>query len=142
MPFEIRPSWKFMDVMWQLQRWTESCPRLVERTIVICWGIWKNRNEVRHGDIRRNGKAIVRSLLRVLDEFQIANERPQSTREPFPNEIKWCPPQLGCYKVNVDGAMFYTKIERVGEASSFVQNIVSETLNLAPAFRTFAISHT
>ena len=111
MPFEIRPSWKFMDVMWQLQRWTESCPRLVERTIVICWGIWKNRNEVRHGDICRNGKAIVRSSLRALDEFQIANERPQSTREPFPNEIKWCPPQLGCYKVNVDGAMFSKRMQ-------------------------------
>ena len=58
-------------------------------------------------------KAIVRSSLRVLDEFQIANERPQSTREPFPNEIKWCPPQLGCYKVNVDGAMF-SKRKQVG----------------------------
>uniref|UniRef100_A0A7N2LP66 RNase H type-1 domain-containing protein n=1 Tax=Quercus lobata TaxID=97700 RepID=A0A7N2LP66_QUELO len=80
MPFEIHPSWKFMDVMWQLQRWTESCLGLVERTTVICWGIWKNRNE-------------------------IANERPQFTRESSPNEIKWCPPQLGCYKVNVYGAV-------------------------------------
>ena len=35
-PFEISPKWTFMDVMWQLQRWTESYPGLVERAIAIC----------------------------------------------------------------------------------------------------------
>ena len=49
------------------------------------------------------------SLLRVLDEFQAANVQPLVlTRQP-PNETKWRPPQLGHYKVNVDGAVFVKK---------------------------------
>ena len=55
----------------------------------------------------------MRSSLRILDEFQVANEKPQTTRESTTREIKWCPPQLGSYKVNVDGAVF-TKQKQVG----------------------------
>ena len=84
-----------MDVMWQLQRWTESYPGLVERAIAICWGIWKDRNTARHGGKRREGKAIVRSSLRVLDEFQEVNKQPLAPTRQSPNEIKWSPPQSG-----------------------------------------------
>ena len=67
----------------------------------------------RHGGKRREGKAIVRSSLRVLDDFQEVNKQPLApTRQP-PNEIKWSPPQPGCYKVNVDGAVF-SKRKQVG----------------------------
>ena len=48
-----------------------------------------------------------------MDEFQVANEKPQTTRESTTKEIKWCPPQLGSYKVKVDGAVF-TKQKQVG----------------------------
>ena len=105
-PFEINPSWKFIDMMWKLQKWSTMCPGLVERTIMVCWGIWKHRNEVRHGGVRRTGSAIVRSSLRMLDEFQVANKPPQTTRTSTTMEIKWCPPQPGNYKVNIDGAIF------------------------------------
>ena len=91
-PFEISPTWTFMDVMWQLQRWMKSHPGLVKRAITICWGIWKDRNTAKHGGNRREGKAIIRSSLRVLDEFQLANVRLLApTRQPS-NEIKWRPP--------------------------------------------------
>ncbi|XP_075659272.1 uncharacterized protein LOC142629188 [Castanea sativa] len=79
-PFEVSLQWKFMDVMWQLQRWSELYPGLVERAIAVCWGIWKDRNTARHGGKRREGKAIVRSSLRP-----------------------------GLSKVNVDGAIFSNK---------------------------------
>ena len=112
-PSEISPTWTFMDVMWQLQRWSESHPGLVECSIAICWGIWKDRNTVRHGGKHREGKAIVRSSLRVLDEFQLVNVRQLApTRQPS-NEIKWRPPQPGHYKVNVNGAVF-SKRKQVG----------------------------
>ncbi|XP_050280425.1 uncharacterized protein LOC126721436 [Quercus robur] len=91
-PFEISPTWTFMDVMWQLQRWMKSHPGLVKRAITICWGIWKDRNTAKHGGNRREGKAIIRSSLRVLDEFQLVNVRLLApTRQPS-NEIKWRPP--------------------------------------------------
>ncbi|KAK7841475.1 putative ribonuclease h protein [Quercus suber] len=112
-PFEINPKWMFIDVMRQLQRWTESYPGLVECAIAICWGIWKDRNTVRHGGKHREGKAIVRSSLRVLDEFQAANVQPLVLIRQPPNETKWRPPQPGHYKVNVDGAIF-SKKKQVG----------------------------
>ena len=113
LPFEINPSWKFIDAMWNLQKWSDSCPDLVEQTIMLCWGIWKYRNERRHGGVRITGLAIVRSSLRMLDKFQIANEKPQPMRASTTMEAKWCPPQLGSYKVNVDGAVF-AKRKQVG----------------------------
>ena len=60
----------------------------MERAIAICWGIWKARNNARHGGKRGEGKAIVRSSLRVLDEFQEVNKRPLDPTRQSPNEIK------------------------------------------------------
>lgn len=102
-----------MDVMWQLQRWTESHPGLVERAIAICWGIWKERNTARHGGKHKEDKAIVRSSLRVLDKFQLANVRLLAPIRQPSNEIKWRPPHPGHYKVNVDGVVF-SKRKQVG----------------------------
>ena len=59
----------------------------MERAIAICWGIWKDRNTARHGGKRREGKAIVRSSLRVLDEFQEVNKQPLAPTRRSPNEI-------------------------------------------------------
>ena len=62
-------------------------------------------NETRHGGRQRSGLAMTRSSLSLLEEFQIANERPTTTAKQ--NQlVKWAPPPLGCYKVNVDGAVF------------------------------------
>ena len=48
---------------------------------------------------------MTKSSLSLLEEFQIANERPTTTAEQN-QPVKWDPPLSGCYKVNVDGAMF------------------------------------
>uniref|UniRef100_A0A7N2M3H3 GATA-type domain-containing protein n=1 Tax=Quercus lobata TaxID=97700 RepID=A0A7N2M3H3_QUELO len=104
-PFEIQPSWDYMDVIWLLQKWEEARPGILEWTVMICWGIWKNMNERRHGGRQRSGLAMTRSSLSLLEEFQIANERPTTTVKQ--NQlVKWAPPPLGCYKVNVDRAVF------------------------------------
>ena len=68
-PFDFQPSWDFMDVIWLLQKWEESQPGILERAIMIYWGIWKNRNEVSHGAKRRSGLAVTRSSLSLLEKF-------------------------------------------------------------------------
>ena len=68
-PFQVSPTWDFMDVMSHLLKWSEASPGLPERVVMVCWGMWKNRNEVRNGGQDRTGSAIVRSSLRLLDEF-------------------------------------------------------------------------
>ncbi|XP_023929798.1 uncharacterized protein LOC112041128 [Quercus suber] len=49
----------------------------------------------------------------MLNEFQIANEKPQPMGVSTTMEVKLCPPQPGRYKVNVDGAVF-AKRKQVG----------------------------
>lgn len=73
---------------------------------MICWGIWKNKNDVRHGGKDRKGTAIVRSSIMLLDEFQTANTKQVKPRPHMSEVIKWKPPQQGRYKVNTDGAVF------------------------------------
>ena len=36
LPFEISPSWKFLDVVENLQRWEKTCPGLLEKVIMVC----------------------------------------------------------------------------------------------------------
>ena len=40
-------------------------------------GNMENRNEVKHGGKGRTGRAVVRSALMLLDEYQSANESPE-----------------------------------------------------------------
>lgn len=75
---------------------------------MISWGIWKDRNDIRHGGRLRSGQAMTRSSLCLLEEFQLANERPTANVERN-HDVRWAPPQAGCYKVNVDGAVFSKK---------------------------------
>ena len=113
LPFEIKPSWDFIDVVWHIQKRKDQCPGFLERIIAICWGIWKNKNKVFHGGKGRVGRAVIRSSLRLLEEFQIVNEDPLATRVSAPEVVKWRPPRPDCYKVNVDGVVF-SKRKQVG----------------------------
>ena len=47
---------------------------------MICWGIWKSKNEVRHGGKRRSGLVIMRSAMKLLEDFQSANEKLSRSR--------------------------------------------------------------
>ncbi|KAK9994080.1 hypothetical protein SO802_023783 [Lithocarpus litseifolius] len=87
------------------QKWEESRPGILERTVMICWGIWKDRNEVRHEDRLRSGQTVTRTSLSLLEDFQVANERPTATTERN-HVVKWVAPQVGCYKVNVNKTVF------------------------------------
>ena len=63
----------------------------LERTVMICWGIWKDRNEVRHRGRLRSGQTMTRSSLSLLEEFQMVNKRPTTTVERN-HVVKWVPP--------------------------------------------------
>ncbi|XP_023875797.1 uncharacterized protein LOC111988232 [Quercus suber] len=80
---------------------------------MVCWGIWKNRNELHDGGKGRTGRAVVRSALMLLEEYQRANESSDVAQERTSLTVKWSPPAQGCYKVNVDGVVF-TKRKQTG----------------------------
>ncbi|KAK7850299.1 hypothetical protein CFP56_001159 [Quercus suber] len=106
--FEIHPSRDYMNVIWHLQKWEESRPRLLEWMVKISWGIWKDRNDIRHRGRLWSGQAVTRSLLCSLEEFQLANERLMANAKRN-HVVKWALPQAGCYKVNVDRVVFSKK---------------------------------
>ena len=115
LPCIVKESWSFVDTFSRLWTSWEAQPELLERWVTICWGIWKSRNEVRHGGKRRPGPVIVRSSLKLLEDFQSANERPSRPRTENQSSATWKPPPPGSFKVNVDGALFSkTKQSGVG----------------------------
>ncbi|KAK7836541.1 hypothetical protein CFP56_022384 [Quercus suber] len=91
--------------MGQLLGRSETLLGLLECVVMICWGIWKNRNEIRHSGKDRRGTAIVKSSITLLDEFQAAIVK-QMMLGPHKSEV-------GQYKVNTDGVVF-TKRKWVG----------------------------
>ena len=113
LPCGVKEEWSFVDTWSKLRTCWEASPELLEKWITICWGIWKSRNEVRHGGKRRPGQVVVRSSLRLLADFQAANERPSKQETENQPMATWLPPPQGSFKVNVDGALF-SKTKQAG----------------------------
>nr|XP_023880230.1 uncharacterized protein LOC111992585 [Quercus suber] len=105
-PFEISLSWNFLDVVENLQRREESCPGLLEKVIMVCWSIWKNRNVLRLGGKGMAGCSLVRGALYLVDEFLEANVEKLENWVETTSMVAWKPPRLGQYKVNTDGVVF------------------------------------
>ena len=77
-----------------------------ELFIAICWGIWKNRNDLRTGGKGKAGWSILRNASQLVEEYRAANEpKTEHLPEP-PASVSWSPPSHGHYKVNIDGAVF------------------------------------
>ena len=56
----------FMDLMWyvvMVAQW-EHCR--VEKLIMVAWAIWTNRNESRHGGVKKNNRALLQWSLDYL----------------------------------------------------------------------------
>ena len=79
---------------------------MLERWVLIYWGIWKSRNEVRHGGKKRPRPVIVRNAMRLLEDYHSANVKPSQSSLNTQNIAIWKPPPPGYFKVNIDGALF------------------------------------
>ncbi|KAK7853391.1 hypothetical protein CFP56_036141 [Quercus suber] len=71
LPFEISATWNFLDVLEALLRCEHLRPGLLELFIATCWGIWKNRNELRTGGKGKAGRSILRNASLLVEEYQI-----------------------------------------------------------------------
>ncbi|KAK7851238.1 putative ribonuclease h protein [Quercus suber] len=106
LPFDIGPTWSFLDVLENLQRFEDVQPGLIERFISVCWGIWKERNIIRTGGSSKPGRVTLKNSLGLMNEYQLANEGSRNPAAEPPEQIRWKPPSQGQYKVNTDGAVF------------------------------------
>ena len=52
-----------------LQRYDQSQSRQLEEFVTVCWGIWKNKNELRMGGKGKAGRTMVRNAMHLGEEF-------------------------------------------------------------------------
>nr|XP_023881644.1 uncharacterized protein LOC111994020 [Quercus suber] len=106
LPFVIDQSWTFLDIIQCLQNWETTQPSLLEKTISVCWGIWRDRNERRTGGLGKPGRVILKSALNLVEEYCATNEVRQRVILGGGLSTIWKSPDMGRYKVNVNGAVF------------------------------------
>ena len=74
--------------------------------LMIAWGIWKNRNEVRHGGKKVTAAKIYRTASKLREEYMATQEVSNQPMDTPMDQIRWLTPPHGWYKVNADGAVF------------------------------------
>ena len=97
------------------------------KVVCIAWALWHNRNEVRNGGKKRNGKELVNWASQYLEEYKTANECMGSTTTRDEVKASWVPPPVHEFKVNVDGAVFK------GQKTAGVGVIIRDDLGLLEA---------
>ena len=95
---------ELLDLLWygrNVKKWSEEEFGLM---VMTAWGIWTNRNEVRHGKSGKPATVLARWTKNYLEEYLTANHDVRPYREPV--EAVWQLPKPPWYKANLDGATF------------------------------------
>ena len=66
LPFSIDHRWSFIDVMWQLVKHSSLSSGLMERILSLYWEIWKERNSIRNGGGKCEGKILARCSVSLV----------------------------------------------------------------------------
>ena len=95
---------EFIDLVWyarNVKQWSEEDIGLM---VTTAWGIWTNRNEVRHGKSRKPASILARWTKNYLEDYVMANHSTRAYKEA--TEATWQPPKPPWFKANMDGAVF------------------------------------
>ena len=86
----------FRDLLWMIRERHQNAD--LEILVAAAWGIWNNKNDVRHCGSSKTATVIVNNECRYMEEFRQAASvtvtRCESPQEP------WMPPPQAWYKVN------------------------------------------
>ena len=83
--FEISTQWNFLDVVANLQECKHSRLGQMEKFIFVCWGIWKDRKDLRMGGKGKMGRTILQSATHLVEEFWLTNEeKTEYQADPVP----------------------------------------------------------
>ena len=92
----------FLDLFWCVKEAKLSQDLVAFAT--FAWSLWNNRNAIHHGEVSRTVLQIFEASRAFLNEFHTCCVLPHPPQPHGPSF--WKSPPLGCYKVNVDGAVF------------------------------------
>ena len=100
---------EFLDLLWyarNVKNWSDEDIRLMATT---AWGIWSNRNKVRHGKSRKPASILAWWTKGYLENFLMANHNFRPYQEPV--EAVWQLPKSPWYKINTVGPVFERRKE-------------------------------
>ena len=95
---------EFLDLLWyarNVKQWPEEDIGLM---VITAWGIWTNRNEVRHRKSRKPTSVLAWWTKEYLESYVVANHSIWPYKDLV--EATWQPPKPSWYKANMDGAVF------------------------------------
>nr|POE70028.1 putative ribonuclease h protein [Quercus suber] len=85
-----------MDACWGMEE--------LGLAVTVVWALWNNRNEVRHGKLRKASPGLINWCKLYLEEYWFVSDSPSQATPQL--DASWVPPSYPLYKVNVDGAVF------------------------------------
>ncbi|KAL0011178.1 hypothetical protein SO802_006286 [Lithocarpus litseifolius] len=101
LPLIQNPPRDFIDIVWAIR---EEKPENCEFFAITAWSLWNHRNLVRHEGQCKEASRIAKEASDYTKE--VRQEGNLQVRTPRICSNFWSPPRQGCYKINVDGAVF------------------------------------
>ena len=102
LPVLKQPMKNFVDVVWSFKE--RDGVSDWELFAITAWMIWNNRNVFKHEERGKDPKRIAMEAREYAKEVAEVPQAPCCSQVPV--KSFWRPPQLGSFKINVDGAMF------------------------------------
>jgi len=103
----------FKEMSWCLMMDEKSSPENIELLMTCVWAMWSNRNEVRHGRMRKDGRTLVQWAMQYLDEYRATVDLLPVPQMSVQHVQTWIPPTAPCLKFNVNAAV-YAELHTIG----------------------------
>ena len=96
----------FKKMLWCLMMDKKSSLENIELLLTCVWAMWSNRNEVRHGGTRKDGRTLFQWAMQYLDEYRVAVDLLLVPQMSVQHVQTWIPPTTLCLKFNVNAVVF------------------------------------
>ncbi|XP_030504844.1 uncharacterized protein LOC115719795 [Cannabis sativa] len=104
------PTQNVSFVDWFTALVSRQKPKIIEEGVMMCWSIWKTRNDVVWNQKNCSAADVVCTARLILAQWKYAQSRkfdplhvPAGT---FEGSERWSKPEANKLKINVDGAVF------------------------------------
>lgn len=102
LPCLPEPHLNILDIVGEIM---VQCPGVDwDLFVITSWSLWNNRNMVIYGGRCKRLEVIAKEAMEYLREVRQVKQT-QERQTPI-IKLPWLPPRQGCYKINVDGAVF------------------------------------
>lgn len=95
---------------WLQQLFSQKVKSEIEALVMVCWLIWKNRNDIVWKQHSSEPQELVRLALSILNQWRSVQDRSYDSFLSFMSsedgQEQWHLPELNSVKINIDAALF------------------------------------